>query len=236
MAISRRQLLLLTGLSLLGCGVRPLRDRNAPPAFVNGLPPQAIENPLFVPPIDREFMWQQLVDVVDNYFKIDREDRVRSINGVLSEGRIDTRPTIGSTWLEPWNFDSTAGYEKTHATLQSIRRRGTVRVIPNEAGYLVDVTVQKELEDLSKPVHATAGSGAVRHDGTVVRIEGEGGRLALPLGWIPLGRDITLEQKMLAEIKGRLCTVTPVEHLPPTSANNPEEIDLPVESRIPVGN
>ena len=34
-------------------------------------------------------------------FKIEREDRVRSINGVLTEGRIDTRPTNSSTILEP---------------------------------------------------------------------------------------------------------------------------------------
>ncbi len=100
MPIPRRRFIALSLLTLAGCSnVRSLR--NAPPAFVNGIPEQAIENPLFVPPIDREFLWQQLVDVVDNYFKIEREDRVRSINGVLTEGRIDTRPTIGSTWLEP---------------------------------------------------------------------------------------------------------------------------------------
>jgi hypothetical protein len=219
-------------LTLAGCSnVRSLR--NAPPAFVNGIPEQAIENPLFVPPIDREFLWQQLVDVVDNYFKIEREDRVRSINGVLTEGRIDTRPTIGSTWLEPWRLDSTPGYEKAHATLQTIRRRSVIRVSPNEAGYLVDVTVHKELEDLSKPTHATAGGGAVRHDGTVVRIEGVGARGAMTLGWIPLGRDVTLEQRMLAEMKGRLCTVTPVERLPAGPAEGAEDLGAPQENGIP---
>src|SRR5262245_5310738 len=52
--------------------------------------PGAIQNPLFIPPVDREFLWNQTVDAVDDYFRIEREDRVRLIGGVLTEGRIDT--------------------------------------------------------------------------------------------------------------------------------------------------
>ena len=69
--------------------------------------PAPIENPLFVPPMDRELLWNQTVDAVDDYFRIEREERVRLIGGVLTEGRIDTFPTIGSTILEPWRRDST---------------------------------------------------------------------------------------------------------------------------------
>ena len=97
-----------------------------------------------------------------------------------------------------------AGYEKLHATLQSIRRRATVRVIPAEGGYLLDVVVQKELEDLDKPEHATAGGATLRHDGTIVRQEGAPGRYSVTLGWIPIGRDVTLEQRILADISARL--------------------------------
>src|SRR4029079_9597093 len=119
-------------------------------------------------------------------------------------GRIETFPITGSTLFEPWRRDSTAGYEKLHATLQSIRRRATVRVIPAEGGYLIDVVVQKELEDLDKPEHATAGGATLRHDGTIVRQEGPPGRLSVTLGWIPIGRDVTLEQRILADVSGRL--------------------------------
>src|SRR3954453_16209664 len=84
--------------------------------------PPPVQNPMFIPPIDREFLWNQTVDAIDDYFRIEREDRVRLIAGVLTEGRIDTFPTIGSTVFEPWRTDSTPGYEKIHATLQSIRR------------------------------------------------------------------------------------------------------------------
>jgi len=163
-----------------------------------------IQNPLFIPPIDREFLWNQTVDAVDDYFRIEREDRVRLIGGVLTEGRIDTFPTVGSTMFEPWRTDSTFGYEKLHATLQSIRRRATVRIIPVEGGYLFDIVVHKELEDLDKPEHATAGGATLRHDGTIVRQEGPPGRYSTTLGWIPIGRDLTLEQRILSDVSARL--------------------------------
>src|SRR6478672_10570682 len=166
--------------------------------------PGPLQNPLFIPPVEREFLWNQTVDAVDDYFRIEREDRVRLIGGVLTEGRIDTFPTIGSIMFEPWRRDSTPGYEKLHATLQSIRRRATVRVIPVEGGYLLDVIVQKELEDLDKPEHATAGGATLRHDGTIVRQEGAPGRYSVTLGWIPIGRDVTLEQRILGDVAARL--------------------------------
>jgi hypothetical protein len=181
-----------------GCGL--WRGRQAPQAGF----PAPLENPLQIPPLDRELLWNQLVDAVDDYFRIEREDRMRVVGGVLMEGRIETFPTIGSTLLEPWRTDSTPGYEKWHATLQSIRRRATIRVIPVAAGYLVDVAVHKELEDLDKPEHATAGGATLRHDGTIVRQEGAPGRYSVTLGWIPIGRDATLEQRILADLVARL--------------------------------
>ena len=167
-------------------------------------PPPMLENPLFVPAMDRELIWNATVDAMDDYFRIEREERVRLIGGVMTEGRIDTFPTTGSTLLEPWRGDSTPGYEKWHATLQSIRRRGIVRVIPTEGGYLIDVQILKELEDLDKPEHATAGGATLRHDGSLVRQEGAAGRFSHTLGWIPLGRDASLEQKILADLAARL--------------------------------
>ncbi|HUE72215.1 MAG TPA: hypothetical protein VMP01_15130, partial [Pirellulaceae bacterium] len=56
--------------------------------FSGGGPPAPLENPFFVPAMDREFLWNQTVDAVDDYFRIEREDRVRLIGGVLTEGRI----------------------------------------------------------------------------------------------------------------------------------------------------
>jgi hypothetical protein len=194
--------------------------------------PAVVENPLFVPAMDREFIWNQTVDAVDDYFRIEREERVRLIGGVLTEGRIDTHPTMGSTLLEPWRNDSTPGYEKLHATLQSIRRRATVRVIPTDGGYLIEVHVLKELEDLDKPEHATAGGATLRHDGSLVRQEGAAGRYSVTLGWIPVGRDLTLEQQLLADLQARLDVTGEVAPLPPTDVL--EEIKPGIRSRTPV--
>lgn len=164
-----------------------------------------VENPLFVPVADREFTWNQLVDMVDDRFRIDREERVRFDQGVLLEGRIETFPQVGSTLLEPWRKDSTPGFETDHATLQTIRRRATVIVSPREGGYLINLIVQKELEDLSRPEHATAGGATLRHDNSLVSADettDAGGPVTL--GWIPVGRDLSLEQAMLADLRARL--------------------------------
>jgi hypothetical protein len=190
--------LVLASIAPIGCARLRMPFGAEPAANV------PIENPLFIPPMDREFLWNQAVDATDDYFRIEREERVRLIGGVLTEGRIETFPITGSTIFEPWRKDSTPGYEKWHATLQSIRRRALVRVLPTEGGYLLDVTVFKELEDLDRPEHATAGGATLRHDGSLVRQEGAPGRYSVSLGWIPLGRDVTLEQRMLADMRARL--------------------------------
>ena len=206
-SVNRRSFLAAAAAAVAtACGLSGCRGllRGVDGAALYGAPAGSIDNPLFVPPLDPEFVWNNLVDAVDDHFQIEREERVRLIGGILTEGRIDTYPRIGSTLLEPWRGDSTAGYEKLHATFQSIRRKATVRLIPTEGGALVDVVVQKELEDLDKPENATAGNATLRHDGTLVRNEGPPGRFSVTLGWIPIGRDCSLEQKILRDIQCRL--------------------------------
>jgi hypothetical protein len=84
-----------------------------------------------------------------------------------------------------------------------------VRVIPDGAGYLVEVVVEKELEDLPRPEHATAGSATFRNDGSLPsRRSQDVGRTRSSPRWIQLGRDPPLEQRMLAEIHARLAGIT----------------------------
>ena len=168
-------------------------------------PPQTMVNPLFITAVDQDFLWNELVDTVDDYFRIEREQRMRQIGDVLTEGQLDTIPTVGSTLLEPWRSDSVPGYEKLHSTLQSIRRRATVRVTPEAAGYLIFVHVAKELEAVDKPEHASVGTSLIRHDETLISPLGGRPRLrTLTAGWIPLGRDVELEQRIISELCGRL--------------------------------
>ena len=163
-----------------------------------------LENPFVVPVTEGEFLWNQVVDTLDDYFKIEREERVRAIGGVLTAGRIDTYPTTGATLLEPWRHDSTPGFERLHSTLQSVRRRAVVHVVPVERGFSIEVVVFKELEDLDRPEHASVAAPALRHDGSLVRTELTPSPSPVTLGWIPLGRDLSLEQRILAELQGRL--------------------------------
>ena len=79
-----------------------------------------------------------------------------------------------------------------------------MRVTPAPDGYLIHVTVLKELEDVSRPEFSTIGGAAERHDGTVVRTTPLRGSEPVSLGWIQIGRDPALEQQILYEIQYRL--------------------------------
>ena len=163
-----------------------------------------IANPLMVPLIDRWLVMDQVSDELDNYFRIYREERIRVLDGVMSEGWIETHPEMGSTLLEPWRKDSSPGFEKLHATLQTVRRFAKVRVIPAGDHYQIDVKVYKELEDLPQPLGARVGGSPMRYDSA---LDIDGGDVELSPrndGWIPMGRDVLLEQTILTNIQSRL--------------------------------
>ncbi len=166
------------------------------------MPGVVVGNPLFIPVTNQDLAWEQIVDVVDDYFRIERENRVQLIGNVVTEGRIDTFPQVGATWLEPHRPDS-VGYEsRWQSTFQTIRRRAVLRVIPSQGGYLVDVAVYKELEDLPRPEHATAGAATFRHDSSLPsRLDENVRRTRFSELWLPQGRDPAVEQQILAEIQ-----------------------------------
>jgi hypothetical protein len=176
-----------------------------------GLPPgpeftTGPANPISVPVADEQFAWDQIADVVSDYFTIAREQRARRSGDAVMEGYIETAPQDGATWLEPHRRDSVGSFNRWESTFQTIRRRAVIRVVPDVAGYLVEVIVEKELEDLPTPEHATAGAATFRNDGSLPsrRLE-QVSRTRTSPRWIPLGRDPPLEQRMLAEIHARLC-------------------------------
>ena len=133
-------------------------------------PPQPVAvNPIFVPVNNQDWTWEQIVDVVDDYFRVERESRVQVVGNVLTEGRIDTFPQVGATLPELHRRDSVGRYNRWESTFQTIRRRALVRVIPERNGYLIDLSVFKELEDLPHPEHATAGAATFRSDSSLRR-------------------------------------------------------------------
>jgi hypothetical protein len=196
-------------LAVLASGCVPALTELPQGPQVGGVAPPielATPNPALIPTRDRELLWDQLVDVVDDYFGIEREERVRLVGNVLTEGRIDTRWELAPTILEPWREGSVGRYNRLEATFQTIRKRAAIRVIPSERGYLVDVTVLKEREALPRPVHPSAGEATFRNDNSLR--DGDNRQLLElvppPQAWTPLGRDIALEQKILLELQGRI--------------------------------
>ena len=181
-------------------------------------PPPAPKNSVVIPPLNAETVWTQMVDVVDDYFKIAAEQRVVFSNGVPAEGRIDTFPQTGSTLLEPWRGDSGGFRERLESTMQSIRRIGTMRLSPDPGGWRIEVVVQKELENMPRPMMATTGGASFRNDDSLYRygtplptlgqqVGDQPRPVAAPtpnLGWIPLGRDPLLEQRMLSKVLAKL--------------------------------
>ncbi|QGJ69067.1 Hypothetical protein PBC10988_7330 [Planctomycetales bacterium 10988] len=186
--------LMLIGMILLIQGCTPFQRQEA-----NAVWP----NPVQIPQINPDILWEQLVDVVSDDFRIEREERIRCIGDIYTEGYLETAPEIGATVLEPWDQDSASGLERVEATLQTIRRRILVRVVPVSGGYTLEVTALKELEDLQNPVYRSSGQAIFRNDAPRGSVEPvlENART---IGWIPKGRDVALEQQILRRLMNRL--------------------------------
>ena len=171
--------------------------------------PVSYDNPVLIRIANHDLLWDGIVDVVSEYFRIKREIPVQVLlDGTLIDGLIDTFPKPGATLLEPWDHDSANTYERLESTLQSIRRYAVVNVRPREnggSGFWVEVEVWKELENLRQPEHATAGSAIFRNDVSPTST----GKLdkEKPTGanqsWIPQGRDTVAEQRILGQILAR---------------------------------
>ena len=172
-----------------------------------------ISNPFQVGLADPSLVWLQVVDAVDDFFRIKSESAVRRDSVAWLEGRLETFPEVGATLLEPWRRDSTPGFERLQSTFQTIRRTAFVRVIPGPEGYLIDVKVVKEQEDVDHSQYPTAGSSVQRHDGTVIRTTNVLGDLPTTIDWYPagIGRDLDLERRLAERIAGRLTNIEPPE-------------------------
>ncbi len=196
-------------LFFLGCAGVPSEPT---PDFSVGTYNDAAPNPLFVQTADPDYLWNAVVDVVDNYFEIKFETPIRVFereteNGERftsrAEGRIDTKPTIAAGVLEPWRKNSVTCDDRWLATFQTIRRSAVVRVVPDSAGYLIYLSVYNEIEDLKTPMGATIGFNQNYIDDFSQLTQPVGERAASQ-GWIPTGRDANLERRMLEEIAWRL--------------------------------
>jgi hypothetical protein len=157
-------------------------------------------NPVLIPISDPQCAWEAVVDVVDDYFKIQRERPMYQIGGALAEGTIETFPEISPTMLEPWRRDTAGEYDRMENTLQTMRRYAVIHMLPAESGYWVDVAVFKELEDLARREHSSAGSATFRYDSTFSRVINPLTGEQVTQSWIPKGRDPILEQRIIGHL------------------------------------
>ena len=159
---------------------------------------------MFLPPVEDQFVWLQVVDVVDDFFHVKSEQPVQNRGDFVLDGRLETSYRAGATLAEPWRKDSTSGFERLQSTFQSIRRRAIVTLKPDETGYLLEVVVQKELEETDRSAFATEGAAARQRENTIIRTDDSVNDIPLTVGWIPLGRDTSLEQVIIQDILGRV--------------------------------
>jgi len=172
-------------------------------------PKTNLANPMNVNTQDSEFLWNQIVDTVEDYFQIKSEQRPTRDNTQWFEGRLETFPQIGATYLEPWRKDALEGFQRWQSTLQTMRRTANIRVIPTNEGFSVGIEVIKELEDVDRSQFSSEGSAIARHDGTIVRTGANLAGQPVTLGWIRQENDADLEQRLLREILGRVSNVQP---------------------------
>jgi hypothetical protein len=195
---------------LVGCRQFKQACYDALPMLVPKVVEVPVSNPSHIGPVDPEFLSLQIVDALDDYFRVANEQWVRrdNVQGAL-EGIYTTYPQVSGTSFEPWRGDATRGFERLQSTIQTIRRTATVRVNPEEAGYKIEVLVIKEQEDVDQAQNSTAGAAAQRHDGTIVRNENQQRQLPVTLGWYEVGRDQDLERRIMSGILGRVTEVEP---------------------------
>lgn len=170
-------------------------------------------NPLYVETPDTQYLWNSVVDVVDDFFPIPHEYPIQSYSYqnennteavVRTEGRIDTDPVIAAGVLEPWKKNSVTLDQRIEATFQTIRRSAVLRIVPEGNGFLIHVAVYSELENLPQPMNSGISGTNLLFNDDLTKLEMPAGEAGASDGWIPIGRDFEMEQYMIRQIAWRL--------------------------------
>lgn len=179
--------------------ILPLAACEAPPAAVG---PTAVR--VEIP--DREaFIDSTLTRLREMDFPPARVDRLA--------GRIESRPTTSGQWFEFWRVDSRGSYQTLESSLHTIRRIVLVRLEPAdpptttqpvESGtFRLSVEVQKERYNAPQRQVTTASGALAIYSERLPTEEGLRGAASRGEQWVPLGRDLLLEEFVLEQILAR---------------------------------
>jgi hypothetical protein len=159
-----------------------------------------IENPVLVSPgvptpeAYRE-VFEKTIDILDDYFELLPPDPY--------DGRIVTKPRIAPGYEQFWKPGNPDTRGRLLATFQTIRQTAVAEIRAGErGGYLVYVVVEKELEDLPRPIQARVGSAVFQEAPGVDRqLEVVGAETTADQSWFRVGRDYAFEQQILYRIR-----------------------------------
>jgi hypothetical protein len=191
---------------LSGCtGPEWTAPRDCADPSMPAAPPAIYNNPIFIPIANHECVWEEVVAVMSGYFRIAEERPIRMAGNMPTEGILTTLPEISPTIFEPWRHDTVDQPQRVENTLQTMRRRAVVHVVPapEQNGHWIHVAVFKELEDNRHPDHATAGTATLRYDRSLTRIVNPVTDEPITKGWIGKGRDVPLEQYIIGDLLSR---------------------------------
>jgi hypothetical protein len=182
---------------LAGCVSQPLVDgQQARPRKV----PIVEANPVFIPlgPDAYGMVFENaLTTLIDNGFEILESNRY--------DGRIETVPRVAHGWGFRSIYGSPSWYERTLSITQSYRHRVSVVIQPAETGgYFIEVVVRKELENLPRPLRATAGAAIFRFENNVERQFEVIDPNVMNSTWIYKGRDEAYEQAIICDLKKKM--------------------------------
>jgi hypothetical protein len=180
---------MLIGL-LAGCAGRPIAEA---PGLIRS--DYACPNPSHFPlsPADYAGVFETCLDVMDDYFEIAYANRY--------DGTIRSHPKVAPGLEQPIKFGSPDLRERLMATLQSIRYRGEITIEPApQGGFNLGVVIYKEVEDLYRPIRATAGAASFQSDNTVDRQYEVVDPSVVDSNWAPLGRECHLEQAIMQRL------------------------------------
>jgi hypothetical protein len=186
-----------TGLALAlmsGCAAGSLLE--LPTTTPAGVVTEAEANPVYVPqgPMSYRKVYEHALDVLTDFgFEI--------LEQSAFDGRIETVPRSEPGLLLFMKPGSPVVYQRLLATFQTYRHRAAILIQPAQAGgFFIHVKVFKELEDLPRPVRATAAA-IFRTENNIDRQYTVIDPTVFESAWIPKGRDFDVEQVLLKKLK-----------------------------------